>query len=412
MAIKNSLLKEAIADAKAIQSVAVENAKQILQEAFTPKIQSMLGQRIQNEAEGDEENIEEPTEEPVDGDEVPISDEPMGDEPTEEPTEEEPTEEPIEEPTEEEPVEEPTEEPIEEPVDEGDLELEALIRELETEGDQLSEELANTSGIATGDNKKPSTSASNSSKVGSKKEKTIGDKSKESKNFLGEGEGCETENPEEEIEETINIDEIIADLEGEENGSEEGEDDIENTEDENPEYGSQDESVDIDKIIAELESPLETATQSSHITGNDVINENRQLKRENRKLKDDLKEHSEAVTYMKGKINEVNLLNAKLLYTNKLFKSHMLTNEQKMMVIESFDRAINTRETKMTYVTLMETLNKTAKTKVAKIQESVSKPVVSTKSNKAVILNESQVIAQRFKELANLDKSKMKNYRQ
>jgi hypothetical protein len=32
-------------------------------------------------------------------------------------------------------------------------------------------------------------------------------------------------------------------------------------------------------------------------------------------------------------INEVNLLNAKLLYTNKLFRGYNLTNEQKIKVV-------------------------------------------------------------------------------
>ena len=144
------------------------------------------------------------------------------------------------------------------------------------------------------------------------------------------------------------------------------------------------------------------------------INEVKKLRKENIKIKADLKEYVEAVTFMRNKLNEVNLLNAKLLYTNKLFKSFALTNEQKMMVVESFDRATNARETKLTYVTLAETLNKTGKSVVAKINEGIAKPVASTKPTvvkKTEILNESAEIANRFRKLSGLDKSAMPNYR-
>ena len=43
----DNLLKEAIADAKAVRETALQNAKMALEEAFTPKIQSMLSQKIQ-----------------------------------------------------------------------------------------------------------------------------------------------------------------------------------------------------------------------------------------------------------------------------------------------------------------------------------------------------------------------------
>ena len=45
----DDLLKEAIADAKAVRETALENAKMALEEAFTPRLQNMLSQKIQNE---------------------------------------------------------------------------------------------------------------------------------------------------------------------------------------------------------------------------------------------------------------------------------------------------------------------------------------------------------------------------
>ena len=53
----DDLLKEAIADAKAVRETALENAKMALEEAFTPRLQNMLSQKIQTELE-DEEEVE------------------------------------------------------------------------------------------------------------------------------------------------------------------------------------------------------------------------------------------------------------------------------------------------------------------------------------------------------------------
>ena len=50
----DDLLKEAIADAKAVRETALENAKIALEEAFTPRLQSMLSKKIQSEIEVEE----------------------------------------------------------------------------------------------------------------------------------------------------------------------------------------------------------------------------------------------------------------------------------------------------------------------------------------------------------------------
>ena len=59
---ESNLLKEAIADAKAVRETAIANAKLALEEAFTPKLQSMLSKKIEEEAEDtDEDELEEQT---------------------------------------------------------------------------------------------------------------------------------------------------------------------------------------------------------------------------------------------------------------------------------------------------------------------------------------------------------------
>ena len=56
MANKN-ILKEAIADAKAVREVALANAKAALEEAFTPKLQNMLSAKLSEDL--DEEYYDE-----------------------------------------------------------------------------------------------------------------------------------------------------------------------------------------------------------------------------------------------------------------------------------------------------------------------------------------------------------------
>ena len=71
-------------------------------------------------------------------------------------------------------------------------------------------------------------------------------------------------------------------------------------------------------------------------------------------LKAENREYKEAVHFLKDKLHEVNILNAKLLFTNKLFKEFTLNNNQKLKVVETFDRAQTTREIKLVYSTLAE----------------------------------------------------------
>jgi len=136
--------------------------------------------------------------------------------------------------------------------------------------------------------------------------------------------------------------------------------------------------------------------------------------KENISLKAELTEYRNTVKFLRDRINEVNLLNAKLLYTNKLFKQTGLTNEQKLRVIESFDLTKSVREAKIVYATLAESLSfgatkakAVAPTKSTAVVKSIteglaSKSVASTKSPKAALLTEGAVMATRFQKLAGI----------
>ena len=107
------------------------------------------------------------------------------------------------------------------------------------------------------------------------------------------------------------------------------------------------------------------------------------------------------VKYLRGKLNEVNLLNAKLLFSNKLFRAYGLNNEQKLKVVETFDRAANLREVKLVYSTLAESFGAKKNETVNESKGSASKAVASTQKPKEVI-QEGSALRDRFKKLANI----------
>ena len=122
------------------------------------------------------------------------------------------------------------------------------------------------------------------------------------------------------------------------------------------------------------------------------------------KLYKELKEYKDAVYFLRNKLHEVNLLNAKLLFTNKLFKEFALTNDEKMRVVETFDRTQSTREIKLVYTTLAESYKSGSTKRKTRIKESASKKSGSTKPSKQsrkVITEETQVV-DRFRKLAGI----------
>jgi prolyl oligopeptidase PreP (S9A serine peptidase family) len=67
------------------------------------------------------------------------------------------------------------------------------------------------------------------------------------------------------------------------------------------------------------------------------------------------------VEALKTELNEVNLLNAKLLYVNKIFRSKNLTESQKSKVLAAFDKAGSVNEAKLVFETISENLTTTKK---------------------------------------------------
>jgi len=380
----SKLLKEAIADAKAVRETAIANAKIALEEAFTPRLQSILSKKLQAEMEGDEEEVEEELDssdigngdeetpvEPSDaaseahtelGPESEEESSEVGDEGEEDTVSETEEEEEISETEEEEmeesdeEVEESEEEEVEETYheeeevedsEEDELDLEAIIKELE---------------------------------MGMDDEEEVSEEEMDSEEEVSEEEGEEEieESEEEEMEES-------EEEEVEETHSEEGEE-IEEEEDD----------IDLDEILREM-----------GYGDDEEIEEVNEEEEEDKtaELEAELEEAYSTVKSLQSTINEVNLLNAKLLYANRLFRGYNLTNEQKSKVVENLDRTSSVREVKLVYATLAESMNFTGtqkKTKRVVAESAASKPVASTAPVKNIISENTNTLAERFKQLANI----------
>jgi len=391
----DELLKDAIADAKAVRETALANAKLALEEAFTPRLKSMLSKKIQSEMEdavdeleiddmdGEDGEEEEAKDEMAkkssymgrdgeemddeDGEEAPEADMEadmeddmgdeddmdMGDEDGEEEMEDEGVIEingvkyaPVMEAEEDEEAEEVDEmkDEDDDEMDE-DLDLDEILKELEEvdEADEVDEEVDQSSGIGSGDNKKGDVDKSSGIGTAGKAKMTE----------------AEDEDEAEEVDESEKV---------------EDDDEV-------------DEDIDLEEVIKALSEDEVTESAEEVVT-----------------LKGDLKEHRKVVRYLREKLNEVNLLNAKLLFTNKLFRAFGMTNEQKMKVVETFDRAKTLREIKLVYTTVAENFgNENIKPiKETRTKGSASKAVASTKSTKQDIISESDDMKQRFQKLANI----------
>ena len=188
---------------------------------------------------------------------------------------------------------------------------------------------------------------------------------------------------------------------GAEAGTDKGEDPkvVMTTEAEEEDKEATDEVIDLEEILREMEADMKDDDPATPEKDGGLQAET---------LKKELSEAYNTIKSLRSTINEVNLLNAKLLFANKLFRAHNMTNEQKVKVIETLDRTKSVREVKLVYATLAENLkhvpvsNKTDKKSIS--EGLASKVVKSTKPAVAQkqVIAESTDFANRFKKLAGI----------
>ena len=115
---------------------------------------------------------------------------------------------------------------------------------------------------------------------------------------------------------------------------------------------------------------------------------------------EELDEAYNTIESLKSDLNEVNLLNAKLLYTNKIFKAKTLTESQKVKVLGAFDKAGTVKETKLVFETLSEGLKAKKKSPITESLGTASRVSRSVNAKKPII--ETDPMVERFKKLAGL----------
>ena len=119
-------------------------------------------------------------------------------------------------------------------------------------------------------------------------------------------------------------------------------------------------------------------------------------------MEDDLQEAYSTIKTLRSDLNEVNLLNAKLLYTNKIFKARNLTESQKVKVLSTFDKATTVKEVKLVFESLNTTITTSNNTTKAPIKESMgfaSRTSATVKQNQTI---ETDAVIARMKKLAGL----------
>lgn len=345
----SDLLKTSIADAKAVREAALANARSFLEEQFNSSLQNMFTQKLSEELNEDDDL------EDLDA-MLNSTDDETGDQPAVQPTSDQmpSTEQPAPEVPEApaaQPV--PAEQPTQEPESDEEItneELDEILKELSSE--TVDEEMGN------------------------------------------EDEEMDVSS---EDEEEIDLNELLNELENTSysdiNEESETSDDFETIAEGSHEDEEDEDEMNEDVTIEEMANALVS------------INE------ENKKLKSSLKQHIDTIHELKKVLSETNLLNAKLLYTNKLFKGKSLTESQKLKVIDTFDLTKSIREVKLAYSVLAESFNfggsvvkekKTKNTTAQRITEGLaSKPV---KSTAPIVEPQVDEMASRLQKLAGIKK--------
>ena len=402
----SKLLKEAIADAKAVKETALANAKIALEEAFTPRLQSILSQKMRAEAEAKDDDAEMKTEELTTSNIGSGNSQPTLDANTDLSVGvKKDSGKPEQAGTDYKKVADISEEENPFADQEGDkdaeiAELKARLAELE--GEDSEEE--NPFAAAEGEDEMGMDDMGMDSEMG--------DDSMDMGSDMGSDEESEDDmdleaiireleasingdDNEEETEEEGSMYENMAD--GSEAGTDKGETPkvVVTNEAEEDDKEDDEKVVDLEEILREMEADMKDDKEK--------VDEAEEAEEKEKELNEAYK----VIKSLQKTINEVNLLNAKLLFANKLFRAHNMTNEQKVKVIETLDRTNSVREVKLVYSTLAENFKfSTNKSTKKSISEGIASKV--TKSTKPAqskqVIAENTDFSDRFKKLAGIIK--------
>jgi len=348
---KAKLLEQALIDAKAVREVALKNAKLSLEESFMPRIKSTFASMVEHELDENEDLDEYRELVGGEGDEeIGQLTQPIGDE----------------------------EDSIE---DEVDIDLDELLAEIELDE-------------ATEDEEELDESVEDELDEAKKKDKEGEDKKSPKKPKADKSEDDEEigKMSKEDLIDLIHS--VVAEMQGEGHGEPDGDelggemgDDLGMGAEDLGDEGL-DEEIDLDSLFEGEDEEEET----------DTINEVKRKK----VVKENLKREKALIQTL----NETNLLNAKLIYVNKILKEHNLSNATKMKLIDAFDEAKTIKEAKLVYTSWLTSLKESKQTPKRMIRENLgiaSKTVGTFKKDKNII-NENTQFVSRFQKLANIKK--------
>jgi hypothetical protein len=391
MATNRAMLKEAIADAKAVKETAIANAKAALEEAFTPQLKSMLSMKLQEMEDMDEAEDKETMEESDDKDMMEVDLEEL----LAELNEEDEVEESIfeaEEGEEDEESEESEEEG--EPLDLEDMTDEDLK-------DMIEDVIADM--IASGELE--AGHEGGEAEEGDEMEMSDEEEEVDLAELLREIEEMEEEEVEEGLGSAVKsifspyksfVEKFIKQNAGLAAKAKTGDEDafrslttaFQNFMKEEGISGGARHNY-IEPFNAMFGKKGESAykdPQFSTPSGDAAVQE-------------ELAEAYSTIETLKNELNEINLLNAKLLYSNKIFKSKNLNESQKVKVLSSFDKAKTVGEVKMVFETLNEGI-KVTKTTIKENLGSASKLTSAPTIKKPIV--ESNESFLRMQKLAGL----------
>ena len=456
MATNRDLLKEAIADAKAVKEMAIANAKAALEEAFTPQLKTMLSAKLQEmkKEEMKEEELEEAGFEKMDSEEKGFDGQFGNINVNEE--EDDVMEVDLEELLAE--LEE------EEKMDEAELN-ESEITEEEMEDESRAEradvdKYEYEKGKEAGEDEGEALDLEDMTDEDLKKfiEDVIADMVESGE--LEAGEGAEEEEGEDmdvdvdvdvEDEEEVDLAELLKEIEDMEEGMKYYEDDVDEAKKDEVEEAK--EELEEMSVKAELDKLKKAAEEKGDLNegvelmdflfgpqaqenldmiikfdgipsplagwaakwvasmggiiagtvyaGNKLYKKVKSALSKSKANEAELNEAYDTIKVLKKELNEINLLNAKLLYTNKIFRSKNLTESQKVKVLGSFDKATTVKETKLVFETLNEGI-KVRKPSVEKTLGRASKSTNTPTTKKPIV--ESNEAYLRMQKLAGLIK--------
>ena len=155
------------------------------------------------------------------------------------------------------------------------------------------------------------------------------------------------------------------------------------------------------------------ATKQANRNNSSIKEEDKEVKEninslELHETKKVLKNTKSALKVVRKELNEVNLLNSKLLYVNRIFKANTLDDVQKLRVVETLDKAESAKEAKLIYETIKDTFTISKGKKVnpkRSIREGLgmaSRSAGKSTAPKKAVLNESNDMVARMQKLANI----------